>query len=171
MLWQAPIHDPPPPPSFSSSSSSTPTPTPDLQQVHCDRMLDAGVLDTTLDIIYNPEYKYPDEPCMLLANLTRAESVASRLLNKRKSDDKSHLLRLIDIFVLERNYNKHGQYHHLGSVIFNSTRLAEARDSITLRIGEGRSGSEFGPDVSLNQASPQYQKKTTLSVSLSRSLS
>ncbi|CAG8433605.1 1189_t:CDS:10 [Ambispora gerdemannii] len=89
----------------------------------------------------NPKVILADLVCMLLSNITKDEKIADKLLNATMPETANTtnttlvsstraMDQLVDVFVkgVNKEYNKHAEYHFLSSVFANVTILQQGRD-------------------------------------------
>jgi hypothetical protein len=101
-------------------------------------LIDSGVVPLAAALTCEPKTHYPDDGCMLLANITRNPKACEILIDLKDTvSNKSIVHRLVDIFCQGKGYNKHGTFDHLALAIFNITQVEAGRKLLLLRSDQG----------------------------------
>ncbi len=87
--------------------------------------------------LQDPNWLHADKLCSVLANLSRTESGAKKVIKAIQGGDLHRdtssslsiptLYQLVDIFDRRESFNSHANFHHLGSLFLNLSQLDEAR--------------------------------------------
>ncbi|KAI8782462.1 protein HGH1 [Biomphalaria glabrata] len=83
-----------------------------------------------LQKILQPDFKFADEACSIVSNVTRIPSCAKHLAEQVLADNSKVTIEKIVSVLCQINYNKHAALHYLGLILSNLTQVSEIRKII-----------------------------------------
>eukprot|EP00049_Salpingoeca_infusionum_P022786 m.8776 g.8776 ORF g.8776 m.8776 type:complete len:365 (+) comp5395_c0_seq2:364-1458(+) len=99
-------------------------------------MVQDEMIEATCARILDQTEEYPDQPCMLLGNITRFEFASERLVD-HVVDDMPVLYRLVNVFCRSKAHNERGTFDFLANGFFNITQTNAGRDMMMARSAHG----------------------------------